>query len=118
MNKLFEMKKITFLTAIVFIFSLFFSACNKEDEKLTNLNKVNKESSFSFEEISDIVENFSTDYASFSSDKSYHRFITSFYALSETEKDQILGKLNYEPIDVFLDGLMEQIVKCKPGRKF
>ncbi len=113
MNKFLEMKKITFLTAIVFIFSLCFLACNKEEEKLTNLNKVDKESSLSFGEISDIAENFSSDYASFSSDKSYHRFITGFYALSETEKEQILGKLRYEPIDAFLDGLMEQIDKMQ-----
>lgn len=111
------MNKIKFLIPIIFIFSLFFTSCNVEEENLINdnksLNTREMENSLSYQEISDIVDNFGADYASFSSDKIYYRFISSFYDLSEKEREQIIEKLKFEPIDAFLDGLMEQIDKMQ-----
>lgn len=88
-----------------------------EEENLINddksLNTREMENSLSYQEITDIVDNFGADYASFSSDKSYYRFISSFYDLSEMEREQILGKLKFETIDAFLHGLLEQIDKMQ-----
>ena len=88
------MKKLFyFLTALSLVFII---GCSKNNDL-----QLEKEHSFVLPDVnlSEIVENFNTEYASFSSYNEFAAFILEFGNISLEEQQKLISKVKYETID-------------------
>lgn len=106
------MKKLFYLTALTLVFIIGCSKNNDfqfEKDQIEILPDVN---------LTEIVKNFGSEQATFSSNEEFAAFLQKFEQISEKEQQELISLVNYETLDSILAGAYEGMNDLETKEEF
>lgn len=111
-------KRLLVFASILLVSGLFMWSCEKEAQLTPTTTNTVTNTNSDMEFVNNIIDNFTTEYASFQSEEEMTKFIITYLGLPYEQQQEVLEKLKYETLNDYISTAYDGMVTLETERDF
>lgn len=113
-----NLKNLLVFTSVLLVSGIVMWSCEKDAQLTPITPNVVTNTNSDMEFVNSIIDNFTSEYASFQSEEEMTKFIKAYLGLTYEQQQEVLGKLKYETLNDYISTAYDGMVTLETERAF